>query len=92
MKDNLAVGDVVMVTFPGKVKDTHTLAMVTKVHPDENNLVRKVTVKFRRKNAKEPASVCQSKMEEKIVAVQRLVLLVPASRAIPSSLCTANSS
>ena len=92
VKDNLAVGDVVMVTFPGKVKDTHTLAMVTEVHPDDNNLVRKVTVKFRRKNTKEPASVCKSKMEEKVVAVQRLVLLVPAPRASPSSLCTASSS
>ena len=51
-KDNLAVNDVVMLTFAGKVKDSHTLAMITEVHPDENNLVRKVTVKFRRRMLK----------------------------------------
>ena len=79
-KDNLIVGDVVMLTFPGKVKDSFTLARVTEVHPDDNNLVRRVTVKFRRKNSKEDPNVCKSKMEEKIVAVQRLVLVVPAPR------------
>ena len=87
VKDNLAVGDVVLVTFPGKVKDSHKYAMITEVHPDVNNLVRKVTVKFRRKNVKEPATVCKSKMEEKVVAVQRLVLLVPSPRASSSSTC-----
>ena len=87
VKDNLAVGDVVLVTFPGKVKDSHRYAMITEVHPDVNNLVRKVTVKFRRKNVKEPANVCKSKMEEKVVAVQRLVLLVPSPRASSSSTC-----
>jgi hypothetical protein len=89
-KDNLAVNDVVMLTFTGKVKDSHTLAMITEVHPDENNLVRKVTVKFRRKNAKELPTVCKSRMEEKVVAVQRLVLLVPAPRATPPSTCPAS--
>ena len=75
---NLKVGDVVMLTFTDKVKDRYTLARVTAVHPDDKNLVRRVTVKFRRKNIKEAPDVCRSKMEEKEVAVQRLALLVPA--------------
>ena len=73
---NLAIGDVVLVIFPGKVKDSRALGIVTKVYPDGRGLVRKVTVRFRRKNVREAFNVCRSKMEEKDVAVQRLVLLV----------------
>ena len=91
-KDNLEVGDVVFLSFPKAVKDEYILAIVTKVLPDDKGLVRRVVVKYRRKNSKEPKSVCKSKMEEKVVAVQRLVLLVPAPRASPSSICTASSS
>ena len=86
-QDNLNVGDVVMLSFAGKVKDSYTLARVTAVHPDDNNLVRRVTVKFRRKNSKEAPDVCKSKMEEKIVAVQRLALVVPAPRSSTSPPC-----
>ena len=60
------------------------LARVTQVHPDDKNLVRRVTVRYRRKNSRESREVCKSKMEEKIVAVQRLVLLEPAC-SVPSS-------
>ena len=81
---NLSVGDVVMLTFPGNVKDDYILAKVSQVHPDEKNLVRRVTVRYRRKNSRESREVCKSKMEEKIVAVQRLVLLEPAC-SVPSS-------
>ena len=73
-------GDVVLLTFPGNVKDDYILARVTAVHPDDKNLVRRVTVKFRRKNAREARLVCKSRMEEKIVDVRRLVLLEPAPR------------
>ena len=65
-----------LVIFPGKVKDSKALGIVTKVYPDGRGLVRKVTVRFRRKNVREAFNVCRSKMEEKDVAVQRLVLLV----------------
>lgn len=87
---NLIVDDVVLLTFPGNVKDDYILARVTQVHPDEKNLVRRVTVKYRRKNAREARTVCRSKMEEKIVAVQRLVLLEQAPR--PPASCNAPSS
>ena len=76
---NLIVGDVVLLTFPGNVKDDYILARVPQVHTEEKNLVRRVSVKYKRKNAREARTVCRSKMEEKIVAVQRLVLLEPAS-------------
>ena len=76
-QNNLSVGDVVMLTYPGNFKDDYVLARVTKVHPDDKNLVRRVTVKYRRKNSKEASNVCKSKMIEEIVAVQRLVLLLP---------------
>ena len=78
---NLVVGDVVLLIYSGKIKDDYVLARVTEVHPDGKNLVRRVTVKYRRRNTREPSDVCKSKMEEKIVAVQRLVLLVPAPRS-----------
>jgi hypothetical protein len=89
-ENNLIVDDVVLLTFSGNVKDDYILARVTQVHPDEKNLVRRVTVKYRRKNAREARTVCRSKMEEKIVAVQRLVLLEPAPRS--SASCNAPSS
>ena len=44
------------------MKDDYILARVTQVHPDEKNLVRRVTVKYRRKNAREARTVCRSKM------------------------------
>jgi hypothetical protein len=85
---NLVVGDVVMLTYPGNVKDDYILARVSRVHPDGKGLVRRVSVMFRRRNAKEPRNVCKSKMVEEVVAVQRLVLLEPAPRS-PEGVSTA---
>ena len=87
---NLIVGDVVMLTYPGNMKDDYILARVTKVHPDGKGLVRRVSVKFRRKNAAEPKESCKSKMIEEVVAVQRLVLLEPAPRTDTSGLKAAS--
>ena len=80
-QDNLNVGDVVLLCFPQAVKDEYILGKITEVLPDDKDLVRRVVVKYRRKNAKEPWNVCRSNMEEKIVAVQRLCLLVPVARS-----------
>ena len=77
---NLMVGDIVMLTYPGNVKDDYVLARVTELLPDAKNLVRRVRVKYRRKNTKEPRNICKSKMIEEIVAVQRLCLLEPVPR------------
>ena len=54
---NLIVGDVVLLTFPGNVKDDYILARVPQVHTEEKNLVRRVSVKYKRKNAREARSV-----------------------------------
>ena len=48
----------VMLTYPRIIKDDYILAMITQVHPDSKGLVRRVSVKFRKKNAKEPRDIC----------------------------------
>ena len=77
---NLAVGDVVMMWYAGNMKDHYRLARVSETFPDQKGLVRTVTVKYRKKNPREPKTVCTSKnlVEEK-VAVQRLQLLQAAA-------------
>ena len=84
-KENLAVGDVVLLSFPKAVKDEYILAIVTEVLPDVENLVRRAVVKYRRTNVRENRNVSKPKMEEKIVAVQRLCLLVPVPRSVDAS-------
>ena len=79
-KENLMKGDVVMLTYEGNVKDDYVLAKVIDEYPDAKGLVRRVKVRFRKKNAKEPLDTCKSKMIEEVVAVQRLVLLQPVPR------------
>ena len=76
VEKNLAVGDIVLMWYPGNFKDDYRIAVVKDVHPDQQGLVRTVTVGYRLKNKKEPRHVFRSKplVEEK-VAVQRLQLL-----------------
>ena len=54
-QDNLDVGDVVLLCFPQAVKDEYILGKITEVLPDDKDLVRRVVVKYRWKNAKEPS-------------------------------------
>ena len=77
---NLKPGDVVLMRYEGNVKDDYRLAMVEEIHPDAKGLVRTVTVKFKKKNKKEPKTVCKpgNLIKEK-VAVQRLHFLVSAN-------------
>ena len=73
---NLKPGDVVLMRYEGNVKDDYRLAMVEEVHPDKRGLVRTVTVKYRKKNKREPQQVCKSKnLNKEKVAVQRLHFL-----------------
>ena len=67
-KDNLVVGDLVMLKYPGQFKDDYTMAKVTEVHP-----VRQVAINYRKKNSRETPEVYKSKplLSEK-VAVHRL--------------------
>ena len=76
---NLVVGDVVMMIYEGNMKDDYRLAKVLEVHPDDDGIVRTVTVGYRRKNKKEKGEHFQSRpLTMELVAVQRLSLLVPA--------------
>ena len=76
---NIAVGDVCFMHYLGNLKDDYRMVKVVKTHPDKKNLVRTVTVAFRKKDKREPAEVYWKKplVEEK-VAVQRLSILVSA--------------
>ena len=78
---NLIIGDVVLMLKEGLVKDQYTLARVHKVFPDSDQLVRRVQVKYRRKNVKEPLLVCKTELEVKEVAVQNLSLVEAAPRS-----------
>ena len=77
-KRNLQIGDVVMMLYAGNIKNDYRLAKVLEVHPDRRNLVRTVTVGYRRRNKNESAREYKSRplVKEK-VSVQRLSLLVP---------------
>ena len=69
----MAVGDLVLLKYPGQLKDDYTIAKVTEVHPSEDNLVRKVTVAYRKKSSRESPDVYRSKpLISEQVAVQRL--------------------
>ena len=46
--------------------------------PDSDGLVRRVEVKYRRRNMKEPSDMCRADLEVKEVAVQNLALVVAA--------------
>ena len=87
---NLKPGDVVLMRYEGNVKDDYRLAMVEEVHPDKRSLVRTVTVKYRKKNKREPQQVCKSKnlIKEK-VAVQRLHFLA-STKEFSDSLSTSS--
>ena len=72
-KENLMVGDIVMLKYPGQFKDDYTIAKVTEVHPSEDGLVRQVTVSFKKKNSRESPEVYKSKpLASEKVAVHRL--------------------
>ena len=74
---NLRPGDVVMMHYANNLVDDYRLARVCSVQPDAKNLVRTVTVKYRKKNKTEKPLVYSAKpLTEENVAVQRLSLLV----------------
>ena len=79
-RENLSVGDIVMLYYEGNLKDDYRLAKVLDVYPDERGLVRTVKIGYRKRNKKEKVDVYKPKplVEEKI-AVQRLSLLVPVN-------------
>ena len=72
-KQNLALGDIVMLKYPGQFKDDYTIAKVTDVHPGEDGLVRQVTVSYKKRNSRESPHVYKSKpLLSERVAIHRL--------------------
>ena len=72
-KQNLKVGDLVMLRYQKQFKDDYCLAKVTEVHPDDDNMVRKVTVSFRKRNPKESKMIYNFKpLISEQVAIHRL--------------------
>ena len=72
-KENIKVGELVMLHYPKQFKDDYCIAKVIDVHPGDDGLVRQATVCFRKKNPRESATVCKSKpLIEERVAVHRL--------------------
>ena len=83
-KDNIKVGELVMLRYNKQFKDDYCLAKVSEVHPDEDGLVRKVTVSYRKKNPRESAQTFKSKpliIEQ--VAIHRLHRLDLADESVP---------
>ena len=84
---NLTVGDVVMMRYKGNLGEDYRLAMVTKVYPDDRNMVRTVQVSYRRRDSREEPEVYRSKpLVCEDVGVQRLALLQAAGEEQPTGL------
>ena len=61
--------------------------MVTKVYPDDRNMVRTVQVSYRRRDSREDPKVYRSKpLVFEDIGVQRLALLQAAGEEAPSGL------
>jgi len=70
---NIVVDDLVMLKYPGQFKDDYCMAKVTKADPDEDGLVRKVTVAFKKRNPRESSTIYKYKpLISEEVAVHRL--------------------
>ena len=77
VKRNLQKDDVVMMLYPGNLKNDYRLARVVKVYPDSKGLVRTVDVVYRKKDVREKKDEYRSKpLTREQVSVQRLSLLV----------------
>ena len=76
----MRVGDEVLLRYENKVSQArYRLARVVLTHPDECNVVQTVTVHLRMRHQQEKVLPYKAKeMTEFRVAVQRLVLIVPA--------------
>ena len=75
---NLHSGDVCLLSYPGKVQDMYRYCRIDQVHPDEDGVVRNVTVSLRSRDAREKMILYRSKKPlQMLVGVKRLVLVCP---------------
>ena len=69
--------------FPGALTGQYKLVCVQKVHPDENGLVRTVSIIYRKRHAKErDTEIRKNCVVKERVGVQRLVLIQPANEQL----------
>jgi hypothetical protein len=75
---NLQVGDVCLLTYPGKIQETSRYCRVNAVHPDQDGVVRNITISLRSRNAREKLILYKArKPMQMLVGVKRLVLICP---------------
>ena len=75
-QENLQVGEIVMLKYAGQVKYDYRVCKVTAIHPNNDGLVRKVTVSYRKRDSREPRDVYNSKpLTSEQVGVHRLYKL-----------------
>ena len=85
IRRNLKKHDIVMMMYPGQIKDDYRIARVLEVYPDAKGLVRTVKVAYRRRDKREPKEVYWKKpLVNEVVAVQRLSLLQAAGEKMPT--------
>ena len=85
VRRNLKVNDLVMMKYPGQLKDDYRIAKVLKVYPDDKGLVRTVRVAYRKRDSREPTDVYWKKrLTEEDVAIQRLCILQAAGEGFPT--------
>ena len=76
---NLQVGDVCLLSYPGKIQEKSRYCRVDAVHPDEDGVVRNVTISLRSRSAREKLLLYKARKPMKmIVGVKRLVLVCPS--------------
>ena len=77
--EHLRVGDICLLSYPGKVQETSRYCRVDKVYPDEDMVVRNVRISLRSRDAREKTLLYKSKKPvEMDVGVRRLVLICPS--------------
>ena len=75
---NLQIGDVCLLSYPGKIQEKSRYCRIDAVYPDEDGVVRNVTISLRSRNAREKLLLYKARKPMKmIVGVKRLVLVCP---------------
>jgi len=75
---NLQIGDVCLLAYSGKIGENVRYCRVDEVHPDEDGVVRNVTVSLRSRDAREKLMLYRSRKPWKmLVGVKRLLLICP---------------
>ena len=71
---NVKVGDICRMMYKGKIRDLYRLVKVLETHPEEDGLVRTVTVGYKRRDARNNKS---NKLITEKAHVQRLIIIQP---------------